>query len=216
MKITRKDMLLLVAIWLVASVMSYFSEKDTSADFQGKIENSYKTTALVTKGEHAHSRRSDSYSIEYSYTGFDGFNRTGKSFIHEGTWESLNNQPSEKRVIDIYQSRLNPSESYWSGDWEMRANKSYIEQTATAGMLGLLLTVPIFLILKGVGFVLRKLKTISQSRSELPRTPASTPSLNASSDKLDAKLRQLKNLYDDGLITTEEFQKKKAEILHHL
>jgi hypothetical protein len=60
--------------------------------------------------------------------------------------------------------------------------------------------------------------TVSESDlTPLDAQPASSPALSApSNDTTSQKLRELKSLRKDGVITEDEFQKKKAQLLEKL
>lgn len=216
MKLARKDFLWMMVIFAVLSIFFFIGENELEGSYKDRVANSVKAQATVVEMSHTKLRKSgDNFFVKYIYVGADRVRRLGSSFIDRDYWTQLESRPSSDRTIEIYVSKSNPDESYWVVDWDRRSNNSKEFVVAFPMMMGMLATIPTFLILHFVLKFLAGLKSWNDQRGKVRVAPVLRfpESSQVVSGSITSRLSELKGLLDRGLITDEDFEKKKSEIL---
>jgi hypothetical protein len=222
MTFTKSDFLWLLGFWLLVGGLVYFSSLGETAKAKVQLENAQETTAVVTELSYTSRRRGGTtYYAAYNYVGVDGRTYSGKTSIPERIWQSIHNGPESGKTLQIYQDRNRPYISDSTFRWEMNAETTDPERYMTAGMGGLLGAFVLLVLLKICQSVYFKLQHAARNanaglkRATLKFGQAVSSRSSSETSQTD-KLRELKKLLDDGVISVSDFEKKKAELLQRL
>jgi hypothetical protein len=222
MKITRSDLLWLLGFWLLVSGWAYFSSMEDTAKAQMRLENAHETTAVVTGLSYTSRRKGGTtHYVTYRYEGVDGKTYSGKTSVPETIWRSIKSGPESGKTIQIYQDKNRPYISDSTFRWEMKAETTDPERYMTVGMGGLLGALVLLVLLKIGQSIYSKMQYAARNAKAGLKRAASNidQAISAKSSggtSQSDKLRELKKLLDDGVISSSDFEKKKAEILQRL
>ena len=139
MKITVRNWIAMLVMWIVFSIFFVQSETRTAVYYQQLVQNSVEHQALVIGGQHTERRRrkgtdSDSYSVRYQFTNRDGRTFEGRSFISKSEYQRLEGLPNSERTIEVLQLKMSPGVHYWKYDWVRRGDGEEIEVQVAIGL----------------------------------------------------------------------------------
>ena len=94
----------------------------------------------------------------------------------------------------------------WSGGWYSNIKKQR-EQDQQTGIVCIVI---------GLGVYVFDIIYYNHAKANLNNNSGNQNNINTSNDDSASKLRQLKEMYDEGIINKEEFEQKKQKILNNM
>jgi hypothetical protein len=138
MPTTRNKYALFIAIFLITFLLNLYAEHYETTDYKNKIKNSDIANAYVIDGKLLQSGNARLYEVTYKYNDIDGQIRDANCIVNQETWSNISSVNG--RIIDIYRTKTNPTETGFKQEWDERANTSTKKILIASVVMGIFFT----------------------------------------------------------------------------